>query len=74
MVMVQGKVTPLSGPLVTKLSRSPRFHPIEFIPQCLADHMHKEALMKYADQLGQQYLLLVEMAKQVADKQESATA
>jgi hypothetical protein len=36
--------------------------------------MHKEALMKYADQLGQQYLLLVEMAKQVADKQESATA
>jgi hypothetical protein len=40
----------------------------------LAAPMHKEALMKYADQLGQQYLLLVEMAKQVADKQQSATA
>jgi hypothetical protein len=28
----------------------------------LADPMHKEALMQYADQLGQQYLLVVEMA------------
>jgi hypothetical protein len=40
----------------------------------LSDPKHKEAVMKYADQLGQQYLLLVEMTKQVADSAESATA
>jgi hypothetical protein len=40
----------------------------------LSDSKHKEAVMKYADQLGQQYLLLVEMTKQVADSTESATA
>jgi hypothetical protein len=40
----------------------------------LADPKHKEAVMKYADQLGQQYLLLVETTKQVADSAESATA
>jgi hypothetical protein len=40
----------------------------------LADAKHKEAVMKYADQLGRQYLLLVEMTKQVADSAESAKA
>ena len=40
----------------------------------LSDPKHKEAVMKYADQLGQQYLHLVEMTKQVADSAESATA
>jgi hypothetical protein len=40
----------------------------------LSDPKHKGAVMKYADQLGQQYLLLVEMTKQVADNAEGATA
>jgi hypothetical protein len=40
----------------------------------LSDPKHKEAVMKYADQLGQQYLLIVEITKQVADSAGSATA
>jgi hypothetical protein len=40
----------------------------------LTDSEQKDAVLKYADLLKQQYLRLVEIAKQVADKAKSAAA
>jgi hypothetical protein len=44
------------------------------VADSLSDPKHKAAVMKYADQLQQQYISLVEMARSVADKQGSTNA